>query len=191
MLRLSKADKLNALIKKQTIFSVKGLSLHQKLIAAAPEKNKAYFEAFLFNNWVSYHLIAREICASFPEVDAKAIHDNVAQMLIISAQNKGVPDFEKLLFVKISDYCDNDFKGYAEQSFWAYDSSVSRHQSPAWYSAAIRLDVCADIPFPDAEHPDFDRKMEDMQEVQNEAAQIFIGLEERIREDVQDYVRTK
>ena len=186
---LGRGEKMGALIKKQTTFSVNGLELHKKLISAAVDKNKAYFEAFLFNNWVSLYLITRELCAAVPSSDVKAVRDNIEQMLIISAQKYGVPALEQKLFMNVSDYCEGDFPGYAKLSFWSYDSSVERHQTPAWLSAAIRLSVCAGIPQRDV--TDLEMSVEDYFEIQKESVPIFQGLEGWIRDDVQDYLRTK
>ena len=188
---LSKSDKLAALIKKQTAFSIKALALHKKL-RAAPDKKKAIFEAFLFNNWISFHLITRELCASLPastpQSDVEATRADIAQRLIIAAYQEGTPALEKAFDIQLSDYCKNGFSDYALSRFFGYDSSVSRHQTPAWLSAAIRLGVCAELPLPD--FSDFERSMAEQLETQKEAAGIFIALDDLIRNDVHDYVRT-
>jgi len=138
-------------------------------------------------------LITRELCASLPASatpgEVKAARDNIAQLLISAAQYEAGPTLEKKFSINIADYCEGNFASYAEQTFSDYESSVSRHQTPACLSAAIRLSVCADLPMPD--FSDLQRSMAAQMEIKKESAHVFVALEDLIREDVQDYLRTK
>jgi len=191
--KFSKVDKLTALIRKQTTFSVKALDLHKKLRAAAPDEKEALFEAFLFNNWASFHLITRELCAALPasatQSDVAATRADIAKRIIGAAHDEAALTLEKIFGICLSDYSENDFTGYASETFSDYDRSVSSHQTPAWLSAAIHLGVCAQLPLPDFSN--LQRAMEAKMEIQKEAGQIFSALDDLIRDDVQDYVRTK
>ena len=187
LFKKTRTDKLSALIGRQTAFSVKALHLHRKLLAAAPNRDQAIVEAFLYNNWVSYHLIAEGLLANLPrqsEADQAALRAGIAQAIITNAANHGVPELERKTGVSVARYCDGNFIGHANFTFKDFDSSVARHQTPAWQSAAIRLGVNAELG--ELVITDITQAME----IQKESAHVFIGLQDVIRKDVQDYYRS-
>ena len=72
---------MESLIKKQTDFSVNAIQLHANLLAMAPDKSLAIFQAFIFNNWLSYYFVSRHICAALPAtasgLEVKATNENI------------------------------------------------------------------------------------------------------------------
>lgn len=193
---LTKSEKMEALIKKQTSFSINAIQLHPKLLSLAPDKSLAIYHAFIFNNWLSYYFITRHICSALPatisDSEVKATKDDVRDRIIKSAQSIGLPKLESDFSISTKKYYDSEFLSDTKFQFDMYDDSVKRHQTPDWVSAAIALSSRAELPGP------YDDKSVDLLEWnkvneahQREVLEIYKGLEKVIRPEVADYMKTK
>lgn len=191
----TKSEKMEALIKKQTDFSINAIDLHTVLKKLAPDKSLAIFHAFIFNNWLSYYFLSRHICSALPatssDLEVKAAKEDVQERIIRSAQSIGLPKLESKFSISTKKYYP-DFLTSAKFEFFAYDDSVKRHQTPDWVSAAIALSSKVKLPGPyDDESVDLLEWNKNNEAHQREVLQIFKGLEGGIRPDVADYIKTK
>jgi len=193
----TKAEKMEVLILKQTNFSIKAISLHPKLLALAPDKSQATYHSFVFNNWLSYYLLVRHICAALPattsDAELKTTKAEIKKKIIVSAKMVGLPQLEKDFRLSSASYYDSDsnFEEDANFQFFMYDDSIARHETPDWVSAAVSLSSSAELPGPyDDESVDITKWNKTNEAHQREVLQLFKGLENVVRPDVIDYMKT-
>jgi hypothetical protein len=188
---ISKEEKFNSLISKQTHFSLNATAMHPILIAWAPDKSRAIYELFVFHNWFSYYMLSRHICASLPATtSANEIEDakkNIASKIICSANVVGIPILQKKHTLNVDDYCNGNFEKCVQLSFFGYDSSVANHECPDWASAAIKLSASARIPGL-ADFSNLQETAKRIATLQKEVLAIFMSVEELIKADVKDYL---
>jgi hypothetical protein len=188
--RTDTKDPLAALIERQTAFSVNGVSLHKNLVAAASNPEAAVIEAFLFNNWTSYHLIADELRSTLSDSAPLSAHQSLQETIrlaiVNSARDIGVKDLERKFSARVSAYCKDGFYLYAERTLIAYDDSVARHSTGDWQSAAIALHAnCGLAHFATSDFEYYQKHF------LKETVQIYLAMEEAVRKDAKQYVRNR
>jgi hypothetical protein len=185
-----KKDLFLTLIEQQTAFSVNGVNLHKNLISATPNVESAIIEAFLFNNWASYHLISSELCstisASAPQNARISLRESVRLAIVTSARDIGIPDLEKKFSVKYAKYCEGEIYTYTDRNLLDYDNSVERHSTEDWHSAAIALHAKCGLA--QIAVSDFNYYKEHLLK---ETAQIYASLEDLVIKDTQKYIRQR
>ena len=147
--RETRAQTLQSIIDRHVAFSVKAIDLHRKVIAAAPDRLRAIIECFIFNNWVSYHILSEQLDATLPrdtdDATRSQLRHNIREAILAESGNRSLIAVETKVRIETSKYCGDDFLRYVSWQFDEYDSSVERHSTPPAIGAAFRLGAMCDL----------------------------------------------
>ena len=187
--RETRAQTLQSIIDRHVAFSVGAIDLHREVIAAAPDRFRAIIECFIFNNWVSYHILSEQfddtLARDTDDATRSQLRHNIREAILTESANKSLIAVETKFGIETSKYCGDDFLRYVSWQFDEYDSSVERHSTPPAISAAYRLFALCDL----SDLAVSDRKA--LCVLRNESCVLYAALKAFTQKDIAAYLKCR